>query len=83
MTAHPVRRLETHKPQHSSLACHSKVKAMVAVRRKAKRSKRILCRLVNWNMFTPLECPSIPACRNTGMLGMVEIHAKAGASASY
>jgi len=33
--------------------------------------------------FTPLESPSIPACRKTGMLGMVEIPAKAGASAPY
>jgi len=33
--------------------------------------------------FTPLESPSIPACRQTGMLGVVEIPAKAGASAPY
>jgi hypothetical protein len=41
--------------------------------------------------FTPLESPSIPACpalgrdrgRQTGMLGMVEIPAKAGASVHY
>jgi hypothetical protein len=35
------------------------------------------------HLFTPLESPSIPACRQTGMLGMVEIPAKAGASAPY
>ena len=33
--------------------------------------------------FTPLESPSISACPQTGMLGMVEIPAKAGASTPY
>jgi|MudIll2142460700_1097286.scaffolds.fasta_scaffold2871390_2 hypothetical protein len=33
--------------------------------------------------LTPLESPSISACPQTGMLGMVEIPAKAGASAPY
>ena len=33
--------------------------------------------------FTPLESSSIPACRQTGMLGIMEIPAKAGASAPY
>jgi hypothetical protein len=33
--------------------------------------------------FTPLESHSIPACRQTGMLGMVEIPAGAGTSALY
>jgi len=33
--------------------------------------------------FPPLESSGIPACRQTGMLGMVEIPAKAGESAPY
>jgi len=36
-----------------------------------------------YRKFTPIESPSIPACRQTGMLGRVEIPAKAGESAPY
>jgi hypothetical protein len=48
-----------------------------------KTSIKFFVKFQGQALFTPLESPSIPACRQTGMLGMVEIPAKAGASVPY